>query len=258
MATLFDTHFHLTDQDDPTQLAAAARKAGVTRMLAAGAAHNKAEWLVEQIAPFPEIYAAAGVHPHEADQFDGQIELYRELCVNGARVQAVGEIGLDYYYDHSDRKVQQKVFSQFLELALDLKMPAIVHIRDAYDDAYSLLKDYAASWEPETQPFVVHCFSGAPAWAERFLDLGGMLSYTGLITFKSATEIRDALKVTPINRMMFETDSPYLAPIPYRGRRNQPAYVAHVLERAAKELETSCTKLAEVTTANANRFFHID
>ncbi len=248
----FDTHFHLDADDDLTELVEAAAPAGVTRMLAAGAAVGKTAQLLERVEPLPQVFAAAGIHPHEAAAFDGDLVRFREWTLH-PKVKAVGEIGLDYHYDHSPREQQQEVFRRFLELAVQEDLPAIVHIREAYDDALALLREVLGG----NHPFVVHCFSGTPAWAERFLELGAMISFTGLITFKKADDIRAALRVVPVERLMFETDSPYLAPVPHRGRRNQPAYVRHVVERAAMELGAALDELAAATTANARAFFQV-
>ncbi len=254
--TFFDTHFHLDEKTDMKAVVSAADEVGVRWMLAAGTSVGRTQEMLDRIAPHPNVYAAVGVHPHEAEQFDGELEPYNAWHAQ-KQVVAVGEIGLDYFYDHSPRKQQQVVFRQFLDQALALKRPAVIHVREAYDDGYALLKEFSEAWTEERIPFVVHCFSGPPDWAERFLALGGMLSYTGLITFPKAQEIRDSLKVTPLNRVMFETDSPYLAPKPHRGRRNQPAYVVHVVERAAEELGISIDELAFKSTQNALQFYDI-
>ncbi len=251
-AKFFDTHFHLDEEDDIQKLVDEAADNGVDWMLSAGAAVGGTSDMLDRIKSFNNVFAAVGVHPHEAEQFDDDIDRYRQWTKQ-EQVRSVGEIGLDYYYDNSPRERQQKVFRQFLELAVETSLPAIVHIRDAYEDADEILRDVLKG----THPFVVHCFSGTPDWARRFLDQGAMISFTGLVTFKKAENVREALRVVPLDRVMFETDSPYLAPVPHRGRRNQPAYVRHVIERAATEFGVSVDELARVSTANAFRFFRI-
>ena len=248
--TAFDTHFHLDADSDPAAVVDAAAMAGVGRMLAAGAPVGETARLLRQIAPYPEIAAAVGVHPHEAAQFDGDLAPYRRAG-GRERVCAVGEIGLDFHYDHSPRDCQQAVFRQFLRLAVELGLPAIVHVREAEDEAVAILDEELK----RSHPFVIHCFSGGPELAARMLDLGAVLSFSGLITFKNADNIRAALRCTPLDRMMFETDSPYLAPEPYRGKRNQPAYVVHVIARAAAELGQDPDELTARCTATACRFF---
>ena len=170
-------------------------------------------------------------------------------------VRAVGEIGLDYFYDNSPRQIQREVFSVFLDLANEVGMPAIIHIRDAHEDAYEILEDFCGKWSHSRPPFVVHCFSGDTKWAKRYIDLGGYLSFTGIITFPRAEEIREAMREVPLDHLMFETDSPYLAPVPMRGKRNQPAYLPHIVEYAAEYLGMDADELAATTTSNGIRFF---
>ena len=249
-AALFDTHFHLEAQDDPGALVARAQVAGVTRLLLAGAGAGEAAALLDRVAPHPAIYAAVGVHPHEAAQAPADVAAYRALAAR-PRVVAIGEIGLDYHYDHSPRDVQRRVFADFLALARELDLPAIVHCREAHADCVALLRDGLGG----QHRFVVHCFSGTVAEGAEFLALGGWLSYTGMLTFPKAENVRAALRATPLDRVMFETDAPYLAPVPHRGKRNEPAFLPGVVARAATELGLSFAELAARSTANAERFF---
>lgn len=253
----FDTHFHLDPEDDPAALVARAQAAGVAWLLAAGTTAGNHAALLARLAPFPGVFVALGVHPHEAEKATDDVAQCRALLAN-PQVRAIGEIGLDYYYDTAPRAVQRRVCRDFLELAAASGKPAILHCRDtndqdAYADALALLADTL----PAGHPFVVHCYTGTVTWAERFLARGGYLSYTGLITFKKADNVRAALRITPRERLFFETDSPYLAPVPHRGERNQPANLPLVAARAAAELGLPLPELVAQATANARRFFGV-
>ena len=249
---IFDTHFHLDPEDDPAGLVGAAGAAGVDYLLAAGAPPTGLGDLLRRLAPFPNVWAAAGVHPHDAKDCPADLAPYRQWLAQ-PRVRAVGEVGLDYHYNFSPPDVQRDVCRRFLELAVATGQPVILHLREAFDDGYALVRDVLGG----RHPFVLHCFSGTPDWAAKFLDLGGLISFTGVITFPKADATRAVLRLVPRERLMFETDSPYLAPVPYRGRRNQPAYLPAVIERAALELDADPAELARVTTANAFRFFRL-
>jgi TatD DNase family protein len=181
-------------------------------------------------ARWPSIRFATGVHPHNAGSFAGRAE----ASVDTARAHAdafeacgIGEIGLDYHYDFAPRDLQQAVFAAQLALARERRLPVIIHTREATDDTFAILKD------TEGIEGVFHCFTGDTAMARRALDIGFYLSYAGIVTFPKASELRDTLKVVPTDRLLIETDSPYLAPVPHRGKRNEPAYVARVLESLA-------------------------
>ena len=247
---IFDTHFHLAANGDLAATVARAAAAGVDRLLVAGAELGCAEAALAQVQPFPGVYAAVGVHPHEAEQCPDDLEPYRRLAAV-EKVRAIGEIGLDYYYEHSPRERQRQVFRQFLLLARESGLPAIVHCREAYDDCIAMLEEVLVG----EHPFVVHCYSGTPEWAKRFLALGAYISFTGLITFNKADNVRAALRGVPLDRVMFETDSPYLAPTPHRGKPNEPAYMIHIIERAASEYGLEVQEMIDLSTANALRFF---
>jgi TatD DNase family protein len=245
----FDTHLHLDPDDDPPALFARARQTGVGLFLVAGTDEHDSRRALVLAATEPGVMAAVGVHPHVAKQA-GEMAVYRELLA-AERAVAVGEIGLDYYYDHSPRLDQRRVFAAFLELAAELGRPAIVHCRDAFDDCLPMLRDAAANG----LRVLLHSFTGTPAQAEQALAFGAMLSFSGMVTFPKGENIRAALAVVPVERLVIETDSPYLAPVPYRGQRNQPAYVVEVGKRVAAEKGMDTGELARVTTANALRLF---
>ena len=249
---IFDTHLHLTRDDSLDDLVERATKVGVTRFLIAGAPVSETSQMIDRISGYPNIYAAAGIHPHEAQRFNNDLSPYRTFLKN-PKIKAVGEIGLDYFYNNSEPNQQRVVFENFLELAIEFRKPAIIHCRDAFKDCFDMISNIIG----ERVHFVVHCFTGSKEWATRFLDIGGFLSFNGLITFKKSDNIRDILRFVPIDRMLFETDAPYLAPVPFRGKRNEPAYLRQTLERAASELDMDVKELAGITTKNGCQFFDV-
>jgi len=249
---VFETHFHLYPDDDLPAILARATDAGVSRLLVAGTKAETMAWLVEKTAEFAGLYAAVGIHPHDAASFDGDLAPYRNW-LQQPHIPAVGEIGMDYHYDYGPRDDQVRTFEAFLSLAQETQKPSIVHCREAEQDCFDRMKEIL-----QGQRFVVHCYTGNREWAYRFLDIGGYLSFTGIITFKRSQELRDLVADLPADRIFFETDSPYLAPIPHRGKRNEPAYVPLVVACAAEARGVSPEDLNEQATANALRFFGID
>jgi TatD DNase family protein len=221
----------------------------VGRFLVAGTDEQDSRRALAVAAAEPGVVAAVGVHPHVA-RAAGGLASFRELLA-APKAVAVGEIGLDYYYDHSPRPDQRRVFVAFLGLAAEVGRPAIVHCRDAFDDCLPMLREAAATGVR----LLVHSFTGTPAQAEQVLGFGALVSFNGMVTFPKGDNIRAALAVVPVERLVLETDSPYLAPVPYRGRRNQPAYVVEVGKRVAEEKRLPWQDLARVTTDNALRFF---
>jgi len=247
---LFDTHLHLTPDDDAVELLAKARAVGVKHFVAAAGDFEDAVRAVAVACENDDLFATVGLHPHEARLFADDLVRYRRLAEH-EQVVAIGEIGLDYYYDHSPRDVQRRVFSAFLTLAGEMRLPSVIHCRDAHDDCLAILRDTLAPG----QSFVVHSYTGTPEWAEEALALGAMFSFNGMVTFKKADNIRAALRAVPLDCLLLETDSPYLAPVPHRGKRNQPAYVADVARGVADVLDLPFADIAQRTTDNALRFF---
>ncbi|NLA36701.1 MAG: TatD family hydrolase [Actinobacteria bacterium] len=197
---------------------------------------------------FAQVYATVGVHPHDAK--DGTAGL-RELAGRD-KVVAIGECGLDYYYNHSDREAQRDAFAEQIRLAHEFDKPLVIHTREAWDETFAIL-------DAETVPAhtVFHCFTGGPAEAERCLERGAMLSFSGIVTFPSAPELREAALLCPLDHLMVETDSPYLAPVPFRGKKNRPALVAVVGEYLAELRSMSAQDLGAATSANARRFYRL-
>ncbi|MEI8078117.1 MAG: TatD family hydrolase [bacterium] len=247
---MFDTHLHLDPEDDPAALFAAGRAAGVTRFMVCGTTLADSARAQAVAASETGVLAAVGVHPHQAAEADGELTPFRELAGQPG-VAAIGEIGLDYHYDHSPRAVQQRVFAAMLELAVAVRRPAIVHCREAFADALPLLRDAAGAG----LRLVVHSFTGTPDEAAALLGLGAYLGYTGMITFPKAENVRATLRVTPLERILAETDAPWLAPVPHRGQRNQPAFLPLVLAVIAREKGVSVAEADRVTTTNACALF---
>jgi TatD DNase family protein len=252
--TVYDTHFHLDDEDDGPAIINRAREAGVDYMNLISCTLQDSHRNLA-IAKENNIYTTAGVHPLNVDEFNGDFDAFREFY-SSDKIVAVGEIGLDYYYDQKPETLafQKEVFNKFLEFSAEYKKPAVIHCRDAFDDVYAAIKDII----PREQPFVIHCYTGDLTWAEKFVELGAYISYSGIVTFKNAESLRDSLKVVPQERILIETDSPYLSPVPLRGKRNEPANVIHVRDRVAFELSMSKEELAQLTLENGKKVFAVD
>ncbi|NLF93921.1 MAG: TatD family hydrolase [Oligosphaeraceae bacterium] len=248
---LFDTHLHLSPEDDAAAVLSAARAVGVGEFLLAGTALSDGLAVSALAGSEPGVYAAVGVHPHAAASFAaGDLPQFRTL-LSRPGVVAVGEIGLDYHYDFSPREVQRQVLALFLELAAELHRPVVIHCREAFADCHALVQRHL----PGGAPFVVHSFTGTPEECRLWQELGAYISVNGMVTFTKADNIRAFLPLVQPERLLLETDSPYLAPVPYRGRTNCPAYLPAVAQRVAQELGLELSALAELTTANARRFF---
>lgn len=243
-----DTHCHLYDTRGVPQadVIAAARAAGVTTMITVGCDAATTASAIETARAHDGIYATAGLHPHEAIHGVDSIAGY----LDDPAVIAVGECGLDYYYEHSPRNVQRAAFAAQIQLAHERDLPLVVHTRDAWADTFDV---FAAEGVPARTVF--HCFTGGPGEARRCLDLGAFLSFSGIVSFKTATDVHEAARLCPADRMLAETDSPYLAPVPHRGRPNQPAYVIHVVAALATLRNTTTDSVRAATSAAARLAF---
>jgi TatD DNase family protein len=257
MFPIVDTHCHLDPQyfpSGPGEVMDRARAAGVVGFVVIGVGSDlaPARAAVALAAREPtRVAAAVGVHPHDATSLDDA--LYAELAALAARpeVVAVGEVGLDYHYDHSPREVQRAVFARLVALARAVKKPIVIHTREAADDTLAIL----ASEGARDVGGIIHCFSEDRPFAERALDLGFDLSFSGIVTFKSARAVQEVAAWAPLERVLVETDSPYLAPVPMRGKPCEPAYVAYTVARVAELREMTPAAVGEATTANAERRF---
>jgi TatD DNase family protein len=258
---LIDSHAHLHDSAfdaDRPQVLARARAAEVEGILCVGATDlvegaRKAVRLAADPGgdDAPVIWATVGVHPHDVGRMaEPDLEEIRALCAH-PRVVAVGETGLDFYYDHSPREAQAAAFRRFARLAREVGKPLVVHVRDAHQEALEIL-DTEQVGEVGGQ---VHCFTGTPDDARRYLDLGMHVSFTGIVTFRKSELIQEAARRVPLDRLLVETDCPYLAPLPMRGKRNEPAFVRRVAEFLAELRGVPLAELAEATTRNARALF---
>ncbi len=249
---LFDTHLHICREDAVQPMLAAAQAAGVAYFVAVAGNLEDAERLPGICAAHANVFCTAGTHPHEAEKFGDDLAPFRRLLQLPPTI-AVGEIGLDYYYDFAPRARQKEVFTAFLGLAVAERRPVVVHCRDAYDDCLAILQEYAG----ELAGIEIHSFTGTPAWAEKMLELGAYFSFNGILTFEKAANVRASFAAIPLDRLLLETDSPYLAPVPHRGQRNQPAYLAEIARQAAILRGLPLEQLAAATTANGKRFFQL-
>jgi TatD DNase family protein len=221
---------------------AAARAAGVTTMINVGCDAATTQQAIAVAASHADIFATAGLHPHEAKNGVATILQY----VDDTHVIAIGECGLDYFYDHSPRNAQRGAFAAQIQLAHERSLPLVIHTRDAWAETFDILD---AEGTPEQTIF--HCFTGGPDEARQCLERGAYLSFSGIVTFKSATELHEAARLCPIERLLAETDSPYLAPVPHRGKANQPAYVTHVVQTLADLRGAALDVVRTATVVNA-------
>jgi len=255
-AGLVDTHCHLADHafdGDRSEVIERALAAGVTHVVAVGGGGpiEASERSAELAASNPFVRATAGIHPHDASSYDDRIEARIEALLAREEVVAVGETGLDYHYDNSPRDAQRASLARHVALARSRALPIVLHCRDAERDLRSVLESEA----PTGLRGVVHCFTGGYEDARWYLDYGLFVSFTGILTFKKADELRDVARRLPLDGLMVETDSPYLAPVPNRGKRNEPAWVVHVAESLAALHHTTLRDVAEKTSANAHALF---
>ncbi len=249
-----DTHCHLTDERlGPVEdVLARAGEAGVVALICATASIPDSAAAAEIAGRYDQVWCTAGIHPHDAkDAGEDYLERLEELAGNPKNV-AIGEIGLDYHYDFSPRDVQRRVFAEQLALACRLEKPVAVHTREAFEDTLAVINDVGAGGEK----ILFHSFTGGPDEAGRVLDIGAYVSYSGIATFKNADAIRAGAVLVPDDRIIIETDAPYLSPEPVRKMQiNEPSNVVHVAECLAAVRRTTPETLAEQTTANAIRFF---
>ncbi|HEX5606697.1 MAG TPA: TatD family hydrolase [Candidatus Binatia bacterium] len=255
---LIDSHAHIQGKEYNGEVEAVierARIAGVEKIVAVGGAGDMSS-NADAIAlaeSFHAVFATIGMHPHDAKDVGAEeLETLRQLTTH-SKVVAVGETGLDYYYDHSPRDVQERVFSSFIHMACETGLPIIVHERDAAEKAAELLYQEGNG----KLCGVIHCFTGTYEAARAYLDLGFYLSFTGIITFKNAEALRAVVRQVPLDRLLVETDAPYLTPVPHRGKRNEPAYVRLVAETVANVRGILVEEVARTTSANAQNLFKI-
>src|SRR5882762_3595559 len=249
-----DSHAHIDGPEydaDRDEVIQRARDAGVRAMLTVGTGdpHSGAlERAIQLAEDHADIFAAIGTHPHDARLFDDRAEeRIKRLIKESTQVIAWGEIGLDYHYDNSPRDVQRQVFRRQLRLAREAGLPVIIHTREAEDDTIEILR---SEWSDPGRRGIMHCFSGSLHLAEAALSLGFLISFAGVLTFKKADELRDVARQVPLERLLIETDCPYLTPVPFRGRRNEPAHVVEVARCLADIHGKTAEEIGRRTTSN--------
>jgi TatD DNase family protein len=254
---IFDSHSHLYLPEfaaDLSETVQRAREAGVTRIVSIGIDAETTKTCLKMAEEREGFYASAGWHPHDAkDITEKDYAELKELALRGEAV-GVGEIGLDFYWDNSPRHVQLKVFENLLGIAEEVKKPVIIHSREAFGATLPVLTSHRGA----LAGILIHCFGGSWEEAKQYLDIGAFLSIPGTVTFKKANKLRAAVKAIPRDRMLIETDAPYLAPSPFRGRRNEPAYLAWHIKAIAGLWETEEEEVAAATFRNASAFFGLD
>lgn len=253
---LIDSHAHLDDErfdEDRDQVIKALEEAGIGIIINPGADLNSSIKAVSLAEKYENIYAAVGVHPHSASEMDEATMDMLRAFANRDKVVAIGEIGLDYYYDNSPRDVQRKWFREQLNLAKEVGLPVIIHSREASSDTFEIIKEA----QDGRLTGVMHCYSGSVDLAMEYIKLGFYISLAGPVTFKNAKKPKEVAKAIPLDKLLIETDSPYMAPEPYRGKRNDPRYVRYVAEAIAQIKGISFEEVARKTSENAKRLFRI-
>ena len=257
---MIDSHCHLTDDAftrDLPEVVERARAAGLTHALCILAAENatEGERARDLVRLWPALRFGIGVHPHQAGKFSGReadvVTVVRTVLGSIPEARAIGEIGLDYHYDFAPKPVQQQVFRLQIRLAGELDLPIIIHTREAEDDTVAILREETGG----SVRGVMHCFTGSRKLAEEAIELGMHISFAGIVTFPKGANVRDVAAVVPADRLLCETDSPYLAPTPYRGKRNEPAWVARVAESLASLRSVPLLELQQQTSANFQKLF---
>ena len=259
-----DSHCHIDGEAfdaDRDVVIKRAREAGVKMMLVVGTGDatdfENFSRVVRLAEKHENIFASVGVHPHDAKTFDAESERRLiELANSSEKVIAWGEIGLDFYYDHSPPEVQKEIFRRQIKIANELNLPIIIHSRDADDETVEILTEECA--HENFRGGIMHCFGGNPQMAESLMNIGFLISFAGNVTFKKADNLRDSARVVPLNKLLIETDSPYLAPIPFRGKRNEPMFVVETAKFLADFYNVDLKVLAKATTQNFRQLFKIE
>lgn len=251
---LFDTHAHLNDpafDPDREALIASLADAGVGLVMNAGCSLESSRDIIAMAQRYPWMYASVGSHPDSADEVNEEvIDAYRQLCRN-PKVKAIGEIGLDYHYEDIPRQIQQQAFRMQMALAQELDMPVIIHEREAHNDGLAIIKEF-----PKVRG-VFHCYSGSAEMARQLVNLGWYIGFTGVITFKNARKAVETAASVPLDRIVIETDCPFMAPEPFRGKRNHPGYLYRMAEKLAEIRGISVEEVCAATTENGRRLYRI-
>ena len=253
MTSFIDTHCHLDKLDStPEEAIIEAKQAGVERMVTVSVDEPSLDFVSSMVQQFPEVYGSVGFHPHDAAELTEDLEQkIRKLALEEKKLIAIGETGLDYHYMYSSVEVQQQVFSKQLQLAVELNLPVIMHSREAETDTLKILQ------EIPVQPLgVAHSFTSSFEMAKTLIEMGWYIGINGIVTFKNAEDLREVVSWLPLDRLLLETDSPFLAPTPFRGKPNKPAYIPAIATFIAELRGISLEQLSEQTSANAQRLFN--
>jgi TatD DNase family protein len=251
---IFETHCHLDylDQADLDYTLEKSREVGVEQIITIAVAVENLQRVMDLTRYSPSIWGTQGIHPHEAESYNRQTDEVIRQNVKDARILAVGEIGLDYHYDHADRKVQRAVFEQQLQIAVELDLPVVIHTREADADMRDILRNYSTAL---SRKGVIHSFTSTLALAEFCLSEGFMLGFNGIATFKGADNVRQAVAATPLDQLVLETDAPYLTPVPFRGRPNAPFYLPFIAQTVAAIKELEVEELLRQAFSNSQNLF---
>ncbi|RVU70360.1 MULTISPECIES: TatD family hydrolase [Lactobacillus] len=253
---IIDNHTHLNDEPfrgKEQYYLERAKALGVTKIICAGQDPDFNERAIDLAHKFDNVYAMVGLNPDIAKDYNQAAEDVLVKQLQEPKVVALGEVGLDYYWDESPHDKQREVFARQIEVAHDLKMPVDIHTRDAFPDCYEILKNSNLEYGA-----ILHSFNGGVDWLNKFLDLNVYFSYSGVVSFTKATEVHESAKAVPMDRFMVETDAPYLTPKPYRGRQNEPGYVRYVAEAIAELKDISLEEVAQATYANTVRIYGLE
>ena len=253
MTSFIDTHCHLDKLDStPEEAIIEAKQAGVQRMVTVSVDEPSLDFVSSMVQQFPEVYGSVGFHPHDAAELTEDLEQkIRKLALEEKKLIAIGETGLDYHYMYSSAEVQQQVFSKQLQLAVELNLPVIMHSREAETDTLNILQEI-----PVPSLGVAHSFTSSFEMAKTLIEMGWYIGINGIVTFKNAEDLREVVSWLPLDRLLLETDSPFLAPTPFRGKPNKPAHIPAIATFIAELREISLEQLSEQTSANAQRLFN--
>ena len=251
---IFNTHSHLNDKTDEEikELLLQCQEYGVSKIAAIGYNYNSSKSALELAKKHDNIYAICGLQPEEVTSYTGDFGDFIELF-NDDRCIAIGEIGLDYYYGKENKEAQLLAFEKQLQIACNYKKPIAIHCRDSHEDMFNLLNKY----KDKLDGIIMHCYTGSVEMMERYLSIGAYVSISGVVTFKNAKTIKEVVVACPVDRLLVETDDPYLTPVPFRGKENKPAYVSYVVNEIASLKNLSFKEVADATYKNAKKVFHL-
>ncbi len=254
--TFIDSHIHLDDEafdQDRERIIGDFDADGIEFVVNQSTNIQTINKVLELTEKYEKIYGVVGFHPHDAESFEDEyLDVLREY-LKRPKILGVGEVGLDYHYDFADRDTQKDVFKKMIELANETNSPLVIHSRDAYLDTYNMLKEFRKSGNT-----LLHCFTGSKEVAFSYFDLGYYISVGGAVTFKNAKHVVETVREMPLDRLLLETDAPYMTPVPFRGKRNEPKYIDYVINKIAEIRGKDPEEIAFITTQNAKRFYKFD